>query len=123
MNIQIVDAVRTKTAAQWCQIVDSHYEARNSDGYVRHPNWVVHATCVDADGEFAGQGEIVDIVPALPDEIPPPHPTIPRHLANHPIDTRPVAARLGYPNDHYEFQLDFTGAYTAAFIREHRSSR
>jgi hypothetical protein len=123
MNIQIVDAVRAKSAAQWRQIVDSHYEARDSDGYVRHPNWIVHAAQFGADGEVSRQGEIVDIVPALPEEIPPPHPTLPRHLASQVLDARSVATRLGYSNELCEFRLDFTGAYTAAFIREHRSSR
>ncbi|SKK91672.1 Uncharacterised protein [Mycobacteroides abscessus subsp. massiliense] len=121
MRINIADVIRTKSVEQWCQIVDSYYEARDADGYVRHPNWVVCTPRFDPDGEWSGLDEMVDLVPALPDEIPPPHSILPRGLANGPMDVQTVAARLGYQCDRYEFRLDFSGAYTAAFIRHHRS--
>lgn len=122
MTINIADAIRPKSTEQWGQIVASHYEARDADGYVRQPNWVVYEPRFNPDGEWSGLGEVVDLIPALPEEIPPPHPILPRQQANHPMDVGPVAARLGYPGDRYEFKLDFSGAYTAAFIRHHASN-
>lgn len=121
MRIKIADVIRTKNVKQWCQIVDSYYEARDVDGYVRQPNWVVCTPRFDSDGEWSGLGEVVDLAPALPEEIPPPHSILPRSLANCPMDVQTVATRLGYPCDRYEFRLDFSGAYTAAFIRHHKS--
>ncbi|WP_396908225.1 hypothetical protein [Mycolicibacterium sp.] len=121
MNISIADVIRTKSVEEWCRIVDSYYEARDEDGYVRQPNWVVCEPRFDSDGEWSGRGEVVDLIPALPEEIPPPHSILPRQQANRPMDVQTVAARLGYPCDRYEFHLDFGGAYTAAFIRHHRS--
>lgn len=121
MDIKIIDAVRPKSVAEWGQIVESHYAARDAGGYVRQPNWVVYAARFDANGEWSGLGEVVDIIPAVPEEIPPPHPTLPRQMSSSPMDTRPIAARLGYSCERYEFKLDFTGAYTGAFIQHHRS--
>lgn len=122
MTINIADAIRPKNVKQWGQIVASHYEARDADGCVRQPNWVVFEPRFSPDGEWTGLGQVVDLIPALPEEIPPPHPTLPRPQANHPMDVGPVAARLGYPCERYEFQLDFSGVYTAAFIRHHTSA-
>jgi hypothetical protein len=62
------EVVRPKSVAEWRQIVDSHYAARGVDGFVRSPNWVVVVAGVDFEGEWCG--DVVDIVPALPEEIP-----------------------------------------------------
>jgi hypothetical protein len=125
------EVVRPKSVAEWRQIVDSYYAARDADGLVRSPNWAVlnarsddDGDCgevVDDDGEWGG--EVVDIVPALPEEIPPPRGGSLRVVQVAPVDREALAARIGYPADHYEFELDLDGYYTAAFIRSHKDSR
>ena len=121
MSIEFIDEIRTKPVAEYGRIVFSHYAARDAEGYVRQPNWVVQLPRCDSDGEWSGRGKVVDVIPALPQEIPPPTENVPRHAACHPMDVQTVATRLGYPCECYEFTLDFTGAYTAAFIRRCKS--
>jgi hypothetical protein len=113
------EVVRPKSVAEWRQIVDSHYAARDADGFVRSPNWAVLAARCDDDGEWGG--EVVDVVPALPEEIPAPRGGSLRVLEElGPADREALAVRIGYPADSYEFELDLTGCYTAAFIRSHK---
>jgi hypothetical protein len=110
------EVVRPKSVAEWRQIVDSHYAARDVDGFVCSPNWAVLAARCDDDGEWGG--EVVDMVPALPEEIPAPRGgslQVVEELG--PADREALAARIGYPADRYEFELDLVGCYTAAFIR------
>lgn len=121
MSIEFIEDIPPKPVAEYGRIVFSHYAARDAEGYVRQPNWVVYLPRYDSDGEWSGLGQVVDVIPALPEEIPPPTENLPRHVACHPMDVQTVATRLGYPCDRYEFKLDFTGAYTAAFIRKCKS--
>lgn len=121
MSIEFAKEIRPKSVAEYGRIVFSHYAARDAEGYVSQPNWVVYTSRHDSDGEWSGLDKVVDIIPALHGEIPPPTEHLPRHVACHPMDAQTVATRLGYSCDRYEFKLDFTGAYTAAFIRTTKS--
>jgi hypothetical protein len=114
------EVVRPKSVAEWRQIVESHYAARDGDGFVRSPNWAVLTARCDDDGEW--DGEVVDMVPALPEEIPPPRGGSLRIVELWPADRDALAARIGYPadTDRYKFELDLDGCYTAAFIRAHK---
>ena len=71
MSIEFVEDIRLKPVAEYGRIVFSHYAARDAEGYVRQPNWVVYLPRYDSDGEWSGLGQVVDVVPALPEEIPP----------------------------------------------------
>lgn len=74
MKIDFIEDIRPKNVAEWGCIVDSHYAARDTEGYVRQPNWVVYTGIIDSEGEWCGLDKVVDIIPALPEEIPPPSP-------------------------------------------------
>lgn len=116
------EVVRPKSVAEWRQIVDSYYAARDADLFVRSPNWVVLAARCDVDGEWGG--EVVDIVPALPEEIPAQRGGSLRVVEElGPAEREALAARIGYPADRYAFELDLAGSYTAAFIRSHKEPR
>jgi hypothetical protein len=113
------EVVRPKSVAEWRQIVDSYYAARDVDGFVCSPNWAVLAARCDDDGGWGG--EVVDVVPALPGEIPASRGGSLRVLEElGPADREALAVRIGYPADGYEFELDLAGCYTAAFIRSHK---
>jgi hypothetical protein len=115
------EVVRPKTVVEWRQIVDSYYAARDADGFVRSPNWAVMNAGADVEEEW--YGEVVDIVPALPEEIPAPRGGSLRILQVGPVDRKALAARIGYHPERYEFELDLDGCYTAAFIRSHKEPR
>jgi hypothetical protein len=92
------------------------------DGFVRSPNWAVVNVRFDDDGEWGS--EVVDIVPALPEEIPAQRGGSLRVVEElGPAERKALAARIGYPADRYGFELDLAGSYTAAFIRSHKDPR
>jgi hypothetical protein len=108
--------MRPKTTDEWRQIIDSAYARRDAEGLVCSPNWAVMVPRFDDEGEWAGE-DLIDIVPALPNEIAARRDNLPSVLHTAPVDQQALAARIGYSSDCYEFTLDHTGCYTAAFIR------
>lgn len=109
-----------KTLEDWRALIDSRYAARDADGGVRQPNWIVRRARFDALGEFSG-GDVVDVVASRPGEVPSRTATVITPTA--PVDEAAVSARTGYDREEYFFTADWSGSETARYLDQFRPHR